>query len=100
MSKEQHIGYPVINKFNELVGIVTIEEAALVDKKKRNEIKVGAIARPNLDVVFPGETALDAFKKMSAQETGRVLVLDPQNPQRIIGIITKADLLYALIKQA
>jgi CBS domain-containing protein len=100
MSTEHHIGYPVINKYCELVGIVTIEEASLVDKKKRSETQVGAIARPNLDVVYPGETALDAFKKMSAQETGRVLVLDPENPQRVIGIITKADLLHALVRQA
>jgi len=37
---------------------------------------------------------------MSKQETGRVLVLDPENPQKVIGIITKADLLHALVKQA
>jgi len=36
---------------------------------------------------------------MSEQETGRVLVLDPKNPLRVIGIVTKADLLQALVKQ-
>jgi coenzyme F420 hydrogenase subunit beta len=100
MAVEKHIGYPVTNEKGELSGIVTIEEAWLVDKKKRDEILVGAIARPNLDVVYPGETASDAFKKMSQQETGRVLVLDPKNPQRLIGIITKTDLLHALTKQS
>jgi CBS domain-containing protein len=100
MATEQHGGYPVTDEKGELTGIVTIAEASLVDKKKRNETLVGTIARPNLDVVYPGETALDAFRKMSAQETGRVLVLDPENPQRVIGIVTKADLLHALVKQA
>ncbi len=100
ISKEHHLGYPVINEKGELVGIVTIEEASFVEDKKRSETCVGSIARPNLDVVYPGETALDAFKKMSAQETGRVLVLDPENPQRVIGIVTKADLLYALVQQS
>ena len=100
MAAEQHGGYPVTNEKDELVGIVTIEEASFVDKKKRDQTFVGAIARPNLDVVYPGETALDAYKKMSSQETGRVLVLDPKNPQRVIGIVTKADLLHVLVNQA
>ena len=100
MAMEQHGGYPVTNEKDELVGIVTIEEASFVDKKNRDQTFVGSIARPNLDVVYPGETALDAYKKMSKQETGRVLVLDPENPQRVIGIVTKADLLHVLVNQA
>ena len=100
MATEHHAGYPVKDDKDELVGIVTMEEASAVDKDKRNKTLVGTIARLNLDVVYPGETAQDAFKKMSKQETGRVLVLDPENPQKLIGIITKADLLHALVKQA
>jgi CIC family chloride channel protein len=100
MATQQHTGYPVTDKKGELTGIVTIEEASRVDKQKRDETLVGSIARPNLDVVYPGETASDALRKMSEQETGRVLVLDPENPHRMIGIVTKADLLQALVKQA
>ena len=99
MATEQHTGYPVTDKKGELTGIVTMEEASQVDKQKRDETLVGTIARPNLDVVYPGETASDALRKMSEQETGRVLVLDPENPNRMIGIVTKADLLQALVKQ-
>jgi len=99
MATEQHGGYPVRNEKDELVGMVTIEEVSSVDKKRRNETLVGNIARPNVAVVYPGETALDAYKKMSKQETGRVLVLDPKDPQRVIGIVTKADLLHALVTQ-
>ena len=100
MAAEHRGGYPVKDERDELVGIVTMEEASVVDRKKRDQTTVGVIARPNLDVVYPGETALDALKKMSKQETGRVLVLDPKNPQRVIGIVTKADLLHALVNQA
>ena len=100
MATEHHAGYPVKDDKDELVGIITMEEVSAVDKDKRSQTLVGTIARPNLDVVYPGETAQDAFRKMSKQETGRVLVLDPENPQKLIGIITKADLLHALVKQA
>jgi CIC family chloride channel protein len=100
MAAETHIGYPVVNENGELSGIVTIEEASKVDKTNRWKTSVGSIARQNVDVCFPGETALDAFKKMTAQETGRVLVLDPADPKQLIGIISKRDLMHVLIERA
>jgi coenzyme F420 hydrogenase subunit beta len=100
MAKHQYTGYPVTNESGELVGTVTIEEASTVDKKNRDQTLVGAIARPNLDVVYPEETALDALRKMSNQETGRVIVLDPSDPKKLIGIVTKADLMHALVRSS
>ncbi|MGA2681072.1 MAG: Coenzyme F420 hydrogenase/dehydrogenase, beta subunit C-terminal domain [Candidatus Bathyarchaeia archaeon] len=97
MAKHQYTGYPVTNESGELTGTVTIEEAYTVDKKDRDKTLVSAIARPNLDVVYPEETALDALRKMSKQETGRVIVLDPSDPKKLIGIVTKADLMHALV---
>ncbi len=97
MAKHQYTGYPVTNKIGELVGTVTIEEASTVDKKCRDQTTVGDVTRLNIDVVYPEETALDAFKKMSNQETGRVMVLDPSDPKKLIGIVTKADLMHALV---
>jgi coenzyme F420 hydrogenase subunit beta len=99
MAKERHIGYPVTNKNGELVGMVTIEEASTVDKTKRDKTLVGSIARKNLNVAYPEETGLDAFKRMSDLETGRIIVLDPANPRKLLGIITKTDLMHTLIKQ-
>jgi coenzyme F420 hydrogenase subunit beta len=99
MARERHIGYPVIDENGEPVGLVTIEEASTVDRKNRDETLVGTIARQKLASVYLGETALSAFKKMSEHETGRVVVLDPANPKKMVGIITKADLMHTLVKQ-
>ena len=99
MASEQYDGYPVTNEKDELVGVVTMEDVSFVDKKERDKTLVGDITRPNIGVAHPGETALDAYKKMSKQETRRVVVLDPKNPQKLLGIITKADLLHALVTQ-
>jgi coenzyme F420 hydrogenase subunit beta len=99
MAKQQHTGYPVTNEKGEPTGWVTIEEASKVEKSKRNETLVSQIARRKLVAAYPGETALDAFKRMSEHEMGRILVLDPANPKRLLGIITKADLMHTLIKQ-
>ncbi len=94
-----HIGYPVINENGEPTGWVTLEEAAKVEKSKRNETLVDQIARRKLVIVHPEETALDTFKKMQKFEIGRVLVVDRADPKKILGIVTKTDLMHTLIKQ-
>jgi CBS domain-containing protein len=98
VAKHHHIGYPMINEKGEPVGWITLEEAASVPKTKRDSTLVGQIARRKLVVAYAGETALDAFKRMSENETGRVLVFDRTNPKKLLGIVTKTDLMHTLIK--
>jgi coenzyme F420 hydrogenase subunit beta len=93
-----HIGYPVINEKGEPVGWITLEEAASVAKKKRDTTLVGQIARRKLVVAYPDETALDAFKRMSEQETGRILVFDRVDPKKLLGVVTKTDLMHTMTK--
>jgi len=91
-----HIGYPVTNEDGDPVGWVTLEEAASVAKKKRDETLVGQIMRRKLVVAYPDETALVAFKKMSENETGRILVFDRANPKKLLGVVTKTDLMHTM----
>ncbi|MCS7095896.1 MAG: Coenzyme F420 hydrogenase/dehydrogenase, beta subunit C-terminal domain [Nitrososphaerota archaeon] len=97
MAKERHVAYPVINSSGKPIGIVTIEEASNVPKEKRSNTAVGTIARKTLVTAKVGETALDVFRKMSAHETGRVLIVSPEDPDKVVGLVTKTDLMHALI---
>jgi len=97
IAKYHHIAYPVIDENGEPIGTVTLEEASKVEKTKRKDTLVGHITRRELIVAYPGETALDAFKRMSEHETGRILVLDPANPKKLLGMITKTDLMHILV---
>jgi CBS domain-containing protein len=99
MAKQHHVGYPILDGNGDLAGIVTIEDAAQVDKEKRSTTTVDEIARRKPATAYPGETALDAFKKMTEYETGRVLVLDRADPKKLLGIITKTDLIHTLMKR-
>jgi coenzyme F420 hydrogenase subunit beta len=99
MASKNYIGYPVIDEKGELVGVVTIEEATKVEKSARWKTTVASIARPNLDVCYPGETALDAVRKMRKLETGRVLILDPADPNKILGIVTKRDIMHSMARE-
>jgi coenzyme F420 hydrogenase subunit beta len=99
VARHHHIGYPLVNKNDDPVGWVTLEEASIVEKDKRSETSVGQIARRNLVSAFPDETALDAFKKMSENATGRLVVFDKVDPKKVVGVITKTDLMCALTKK-
>jgi coenzyme F420 hydrogenase subunit beta len=100
MALQHHIGYPVIDEQGRPVGVVTLEEASFVDKTARDTTKVSEIMRKKVVTVFPGETALDAYRKMSEFESGRVFVMDPENPTKMLGIVTKSDLMQTLIDQS
>jgi len=93
-----HIGYPVVNEEGDPVGWATLEEASRVAKKKRDETLVGQIMRRKLVAAYPDETALDAFKRMSENETGRILVFDRVSPKKLLGVVTKTDLMHTMTK--
>jgi CIC family chloride channel protein len=96
MAKHHHTGYPVIDENKDLVGLMTLENAANVKKEQRDKVLIGDIIGKNLVVVHPEELALDAFKKISVNEIGRVAVVDPLNPKKLIGILAKTDLAHIL----
>ena len=96
IAKYRHVAYPMINEKGEPVGIVTLEEASKVEKSKRQNTLVSHIARRKLVVAYPEETALCAFKRMEEHEVGRILILDPANPKKLLGMVTKTDLMHTL----
>lgn len=99
MAQHHHIGYPVLSEAGETIGFVTLEDASQVSKESRDNTMVNQIIHRKNITVQSSETALDIFKKMSEHETGRVIVIDPINPKKILGIITKTDLMHSLINQ-
>ncbi len=100
IAKHHHMGYPVISKENEILGIVTLQDAWQYIKEERDKILVCQIIGQKPAIVYSGSTALDALKKMTEYETGRVLVMDNPCSQKLLGIISKTDLMHALIKQS
>ncbi len=99
MVKQHHVGFPVVNDKNEPIGLITLEEAAQIEQTQRDKTTVGQILRRKPACVTPEATGLDAFKKMAEFETGRLIVVDPLDPKKIIGMLTKSDLMHTLIEQ-
>ena len=76
-----------------------MEEASRVEEGKKDETLVGQIARRKLVIAYPDETALDAFKRMSENETGRLIIVERADPKKLVGVVTKTDLMHILTMQ-
>jgi CIC family chloride channel protein len=90
--KYGHTGYPVI-KEGRLTGIVTLEDVEKLLPEKRNTASIEEAMTEKLITTTPQETLEDALKKMLEYGIGRLPVVDPENPQRLLGILTKYDII-------
>lgn len=92
--EQHHIGYPVLEK-GQLAGIVTLSDLQKVPHGDRSKLKVGEVATKKIIVAYPDETMHTALDKMYEHDIGRLLVVDRENPKRLLGIVSKKDLLRA-----
>jgi coenzyme F420 hydrogenase subunit beta len=96
MLEHHHLGYPVVDELNNLIGVVTFEDLTKVSNAERDSTKVGEIMKTDLIVGYPDEPILDAFERMTSSEIGRIFVVDRRNPKRLLGILTRSDIFHAL----
>jgi len=87
-----HTGYPVM-KNQELVGIVTFEDAEKIPFDEREERTVGEIMTEKLITVTPGETLEIAHHKFIEHHIGRLPVVSKDNPAMLLGILTRSDII-------
>ena len=87
-----HTGYPVV-KNQELVGIVTFEDAEKTPSDEREERTVGEIMTEKLITATPEETLEIAHHKLIEHHIGRLLVVSKDNPTMLLGILTRSDII-------
>ncbi|MCD6144796.1 MAG: chloride channel protein [Methanosarcinales archaeon] len=90
--KYGHIGYPVIED-DRLVGIVTFKDAERIPPEDREETFVNQIMTTSLIVTYPDESLEAALRKLILNNIGRLPVVDRDDPSKILGILTKSDII-------
>lgn len=106
-------GLPVVNAEEELVGILTVgdieraemeEEApqrgaaegeTIVREERKEPRTVGDICTRELLVTEPDETIGEALRKMGVRDIGRLPVVDPRHPERMMGMLRRSDVIRA-----
>jgi chloride channel protein, CIC family len=93
MVEKGHMGIPIFSE-GKVVGIVTMSDAQRITKEKAATTKVADIMTRNLISVGPQNNLLEALRKMTTNNIGRLPVID-QETGSLEGIITTADVFRA-----
>jgi len=91
----EHMGYPVIDHEDNLVGIITNHDIHNAIGEGKYTLKVKELESKRLVVVHPEDTLEVAMNQMVIRDISHVPVVDPKNPKRLVGFITKGDVLKA-----
>jgi CBS domain-containing protein len=93
MPGSQHQGFPVVNGRGDLVGVVTRRD--LLDLDIEFTALVGNLVKRPAVVIYDDSSARDAADHMVHERVGRLPVVSRANPRRVIGIVSRSDLLEA-----
>lgn len=94
-------GTLVVDAKGELAGIVTRADILRVLQEGRvaDKLTVREAASPDVVVAYPEDTLHEAIAKMLKRNIGRLAVVDPTNPRRVVGYIGRADILAARLRR-
>jgi CIC family chloride channel protein len=95
MIDKGHTGFPVVDGNGALLGVVTRRDIGRWLHDGRGHAPLAEVVSGLLITVFPDNSLHEARDRMFSQEIGRLLVVDPQDRRRLVGILTRSDLLRA-----
>ncbi len=88
-----HIGFPVVDLNGNLVGIVTHQDIHKALGDGNSEIPVKEIMTKDIIVCYPDESLRSALEKIGDRDIGRIPVVERDNPQHLIGLVTRRSIL-------
>lgn len=88
-----HQGFPVIDDDGALIGVITRRD--LLDPTKPDTAVVRELVRREAVVIFPDNSLREAADQMARHHVGRLPVVERDDPRRVVGILTRSDLLRA-----
>lgn len=100
MQRYRHTGYPVVDGKGRLVGMVTLEDVRETPLEGRLQRPVAEVMSSRPIVSYADETLDQVLRTLAGQGVGRVAVVDRADPGRLLGIITKSDVLRAYNERA
>jgi CIC family chloride channel protein len=85
-------GFPVVDA-DVLVGMITFDDIRKIPPQDQERMKVGEIATRQLITIDPHNSAKYAMDLMHENSIGRLPVVDKSHPGKLLGIITRSDVI-------
>ncbi|MFQ6123053.1 MAG: site-2 protease family protein [Candidatus Heimdallarchaeota archaeon] len=96
MRKQGHLRFPVTDEQGKYVGMVSLRDISQFGPNRRCDVLVGDIMRKNIVTVDPVTPVSQAIKKMQENDIGSLLVAQSDEPDTILGIVTRTDVMITL----
>jgi len=93
LTETEHMGFPVVEKGNRVCGMVTFHDVHLALKGGNENAEVGRYCSRKLITVTPNTTLDKAMYKMSIHDISHLPVVDPEDSRKLLGMITKGDIM-------
>ena len=95
IDKTHHTKFPVLDDFGNVIGILIAEDLFHKDEEDSRESYVRELMNPAFLHLTPESTMDGALQEMIKRDEGHAVIVDPKEPTKMIGYITKADVLKA-----
>ncbi|NAS89019.1 hypothetical protein C4E24_04705 [ANME-1 cluster archaeon AG-394-G21] len=96
ISEYHHLGYPVLNKENKIIGVISYKDLFRVKREDWNSVRVKERMSTRLVCVSPGDGVFTAVEKMTEEGIGRLLVMDAD---MLVGIVSRSSIMEGAIKR-
>jgi H+/Cl- antiporter ClcA len=87
-----HHGFPVLDAMGSLIGVVTRRD---VWEHATEQTLLAELVRPDVAVIYDDSSLRDAADRMATRRIGRLPVVRRADPTKVIGIVTRSDLVDA-----
>lgn len=92
-SKAQY--YPIIDADENLTGVVSFQDIReiMLEEGLEHVVVMKDLAESDLITLFPGDNLTKAIRKFGIKDIAAIPVVDPENPQKILGILNRKDVI-------
>ncbi|MBN2098519.1 MAG: chloride channel protein [Dehalococcoidia bacterium] len=93
-----HHGFPVVDKWGDLCGCVTLQDVEGVPPDQGTSLTVSDIACKSPVVAYPDQSVKTALAQLGGRDVGRIPVVDRNNPKRLLGVLRRHNVVDAYVK--